>query len=394
MFGVLYLAGGQTVPGARPMLKPSTWVLRALVGVAALLLLAIGALAWPLSAWRTGQTPLPDLQYLPAPMAATAATLPLPAARVWVDADAACGSGRRRDPDDCLALLSLALAQDFTLVGISTVFGNAPVVETDAVTHALVQALEQQTRLLGARRPPVFTGCAAVAPNCLNRGGSLAAQDALVAALQAGALEVVALGPLSNLAAVLARDPALASRITRVVAVMGRRPGHRFHPSENRGIGSMLFGHGPIFRDLNAVLDPQAVAVILRARIPLVLVPYTAARRTPLSGADLDAIAATGPAGRWVAARSRDWLEFWRSEVGLPGFYPFDLMAAAYLRDPSRFRCARVSAWVGEDALLPWFGGGPALLVAQQPGLPASGTAATEGLYCDRVTARIDDLFM
>lgn len=41
---------------------------------------------------------------------------------------------------------------------------------------------------------------------------------------------------------------------------MGRRPGHRFHPSENRATGAMLFGHGPIFRDHNAVLDTQAVS--------------------------------------------------------------------------------------------------------------------------------------
>lgn len=39
----------------------------------------------------------------------------------------------------------------------------------------------------------------------------------------------------------------------------------------------MLFGHGPIFRDLNAVLDPQAVSVVLASGIPRVLVPYTAA---------------------------------------------------------------------------------------------------------------------
>ena len=69
-------------------------------------------------------------------------------------------------------------------------------------------------------------------------------------------------------------------------------------------------------------------------------------------------------------------------------------MAAAYVRDSTHFGCARVTAWVGDDALLPWFGGGPALLVAQQAGLPASAAAATQALYCDRVTARVDELFL
>jgi hypothetical protein len=61
---------------------------------------------------------------------------------------------------------------------------------------------------------------------------------------------VVALGPLTNLAAVLDARPELRSRVARVVAVMGRRPGHVFHPAEGAG-GGLLFGHGPVFRDFN-----------------------------------------------------------------------------------------------------------------------------------------------
>lgn len=367
-------------------------VLVLIAGVVALAALVFIAAAVPVPLWRTGETPLPELQYLPerhlpAQRGASKAT------RVWIDADAACGTGKHRDPDDCLALLSIASATNLTIVGISTVFGNAPVSETDPVMRALVQQLGPS-----ADRPlPVFTGCGAAAQKCLEGGGSLAAQRALRQALQAGALDYVALGPLTNLAAVLTQEPALASRITRVIAVMGRRPGHRFHPSENRGVGAMLFGHGPIFRDLNAVLDPQAVSFVLRSGIPLILVPYVTARQVSMTGSDLDAIAGLGPAGRWVAERSRAWLQFWQDEAGLQGFYPFDLMAAAYLRDPSRFRCARVSAWVGDDALMPWFSGGPALLVAQpdspSDSPPPTAPAVTAVLYCDAVTARVGDLF-
>ena len=373
------------------MLTATPWAWRALVAVGVLGLLVISVLAWPLAAWRTGETPSPELSYLPQALPTTAdATEPAAIDRVWVDADAACGTGRRRDPDDCLALLSLSFAKDLTVVGISTVFGNAPLAETDAVMRALVHEIGPR----GGQLWPVFTGCGAVAQGCLNHGGSRAAQEGLAAALQAGAMDVLALGPLTNVAAVLSRDPTLARRVTRVIAVMGRRPGHRFHPSENRGVGAMLFGHGPIFHDLNAVLDPQAVAVILGSGVPLILVPYTAARQVLMTVSDLDAVTGLGPAGRWVAERSRPWLEFWRSEAGLEGFYPFDLLAVAYLRTPSHFRCARVGAWVGEDALLPWFSGGPALLVAQADGVQAPPSGASVALYCDVVSDhRTDDLF-
>lgn len=351
--------------------------------VAVLGVLVAGILALPITIWRTGETPLPALRYLPVAAHTTQGD------RLWLDADAACGTGKRRDPDDCLAVLSLVAAKHLNIVGISTVYGNAPVSETDAVMRALVAEI----RLQSGPALPVFLGCGAATGRCLESGGSQAAQVALVEALHAGALDYVALGPLTNLAAVLQREPGLARNITRVIAVMGRRPGHRFHPSENRAAGAMLFGHGPIFRDLNAVLDPQAVAVILKSGIPLILIPYTAARAVSFTGNDLDAMARTVPAGQWVASRSREWLKFWRNDVGLNGFYPFDLMAAAYLRDPRRFRCAHVTPWVGDDARLPWFGGGPALLVSQPATLSLTTSERGSALYCDALNAPMGNFF-
>lgn len=359
-----------------------------LIGVMAILIMV--ALAAPVSLWRTGEVPLPGLHYLP-PARDT-----LKPSRLWVDTDAACGTGERRDPDDCLALLSLAGAAGIDIVGISTVFGNAPVTEADLVTRTLAQALAGdagRSDSAASTARSVFKGCGAAASKCLEDGGSLDAQVALRQALQEGSLDVVALGPLTNLAAVLSREPALALRVKRVVAVMGRRPGHRFHPSENRATGAMLFGHGPVFRDLNAVLDTQAVSVVLASGVPVVFVPYSAARQVMLTSNDLDRLGRIGHAGAWVAQRSRAWLEFWRSKAGLDGFYPFDLMAAAYVRNPEQFRCARVSAWVGEDALLPWFSGGPALLVAQEAGLPTSETTKAQALYCDVTLVRVSELF-
>ena len=360
-----------------------TWTLIAFSGI---VLVVIAALAAPVQLWRTGEVRLPELRYLPHPDASTKHT------RVWIDADAACGTGNRRDPDDCLAVLSLANSIHIDIAGVSTVFGNAPVSETDSVMRLLVKEIGTYAGHPVSTTLAVFKGCGAAAPGCLEGGGSLDAQAGLRLALERGTLDVVALGPLTNLAALLTREPALASQITSVIAVMGRRPGHRFHPSENRATGAMLFGHGPIFRDLNAVLDAQAVEVVLGSGIPMVLIPYTAARQVSMTASDLDRVARTGPAGRWVAERSRAWLEFWRGEAGLDGFYPFDLMAAAYMLDPSRFGCARVTAWVGDDALLPWFGGGPALLVTQQSGRSPM-AAPVPVLYCDKARISADELF-
>ena len=365
----------------------------ALIVIGILVLIVALALSMPVQLWRTGEVPLAELRYSPSSPSSPPSPAHANPVRVWIDADAACGTGKRRDPDDCLALLSMANARHVDIAGISTVFGNAPVAETDHVMRALVQEIAVQVDGPRAAALPVFKGCGAAAPKCLEEGGSLDAQTALRQALQRGPLDVVMLGPLTNLAAVLSTEPALASRVNRVIAVMGRRPGHRFHPSENRSTGAMMFGHGPIFRDLNAVLDTGAVSVVLASGVPIVLVPYTAARQVSMTGGDLDRVARTGPAGRWVAERSRAWLEFWRKAVGLPGFYPFDLMAAAYVHNPAQFACAQVTAWVDEDPLLPWFGGGAALLIAQSEGLPAPAPVSAQALYCDVARVSVDDLF-
>ncbi len=111
--------------------------------------------------------------------------------RVWVDTDAACGTGQRRDPDDCLALLSLAGAADIDIAGISTVFGNAPVSEADQVMRALVQALagDAGPDSAASTARSVFKGCGAAASKCLEAGGSLDAQA--VSVVRASGVPVV-----------------------------------------------------------------------------------------------------------------------------------------------------------------------------------------------------------
>jgi len=291
-----------------------------IIGVAAAILAAalVLSLAVPMRAWRTGDQGLASVDGVP-----ETATPPF-SRRVWIDTDAACGHGPRTDPDDCFAIALLLRAPELEVVGISTVAGNAP--------HAVVAATARQ---LAGPGVTVHAGW-----------------QALQSALEQGPLTVLALGPLTNIAAALSERPELAARVSRLVAVMGRRPGHIFHPAEGAPAGSFL-GHGPVFRDFNFALDPAAVTRVLAMSLPLTLVPYDAARGFEITAADLDRLEAWIP---WIVERARGWLEYWRTAIGRQGFYPFDLLAAAYIVEPSWLRCTRVHAWVGDDDTLfvPW----------------------------------------
>jgi inosine-uridine nucleoside N-ribohydrolase len=315
-------------------------------------------LAIPLGPWRTGRTALEPLTFLPARAAP-------PAQRIWIDTDAACGHGRRTDPDDCLALLALAQPGGPQIAGVSAVAGNAPL----EVTQATVRALAVQLGTFTVRSP----------------------QD-LARALEAGPLTIVALGPLSNIAAVLQGRPDLASKVERLVAVMGRRPGHLFHPAEGAP-GATLLGHGPVFSDFNFAQDPQATATVLSFQFPMTLIPYDAARQVEITREHLDRLAARDGAHAWVAERSRAWLQFWNEDIGRKGFYPFDLVAAGYVMRPQLFECAEVIAGIAKDSLflVPWRD--QALLVTQRPVELEHAEAARPALYCPALQPHASSYF-
>ncbi|MGC3873959.1 nucleoside hydrolase [Halomonas sp. GXIMD04776] len=344
--------------------KALIWL--AVVAAAISVLFAV-SLALPVPAWRTGRLPAPPL-----PVVENGPKIEAPE-RIWIDTDAACGIARRADPDDCLALMLLARTPDIEIVGISTVFGNAELDMTDRTTRRLASKLRED----GARVPAVRRG--ADAPSA----SSAPAQDALRRALADGPLTLIALGPLTNIAAALEGRPDLQANVVRIVAVMGRRPGHIFHPSEGNGEG-VLFGHGPIFRDLNFDKDREAATKVLAMGLPLSLIPYDVAREVSLTGPDLDQIARSGVTGAWISSRAQGWLEFWQEEIGQDGFHPFDLLAAAYALDSYLFDCAAADAWVGKDERLSnvWFYDPVALQVGGTAERPADPRAENEAIYC------------
>jgi len=317
----------------------------------------LAGFAMPVETWRTGDRGLAPLTFEPPPPGSDLA-------RLWIDTDAACGHSARTDPDDCLAIALLARAAGDRIVGISTVAGNAPREVVERTTRELAARLSATLRVYSAAD----------------------AQQAMTEALEHGPLTVVALGPLTNIAAVLDARPDLRPRVARLVAVMGRRRGHLFHPAEGADAG-MLFGHGPIFRDFNFEMDPRAAARVVALNLPLTLVPYDAARRIEIGARDLDRLAAAGGALAWTAARSRAWLAYWREDIGRQGFCPFDLLAAAYVVEPRRFGCAVVHAWVGEDTTMFWRP--TALLVGQGEVRPEKPQARGSALYCADVALGI-----
>lgn len=237
---------------------------------------------------------------------------------VWIDTDPAIGEPER-DVDDGVALIQAFHSPELAIRGISVVFGNA----------ALEQGVPIARRLTSEFGPPglgVFAGAAAAK----DRGVATDASRALADALRKERLTVLALGPATNVATVLERHPELASRIVRIVAVAGRRPGQRFTTGTTNPKGH---------RDFNFELDPEAFRILLQSGVPLVLAPFEISSKIWLTAADLDRLASGPPAARALAAPARHWLDLWRRLFKVSGFNPFDALAVGYVAAPAGFTC-------------------------------------------------------
>ena len=253
------------------------------------------------------------------------------------------------DVDDALCLALALASPELELVGITSVGREASL--RARVTRRLLE-------LAGRTEIPVFAGCRVplLAGNGFNWFGhegegilepgsdpplqKAHAVDALLElSRERPGLEIVAVGPLTNLAVALAKDPDLASRIGRLT-VMG---GHLREVSY-RG---RVFAPGV---DYNLCSDPHASLVVLRAGIPTRLVSADVTLRTWLRDEDAARIEGAGTAFHAALARA---LRIW-TPVQRRIFEPKDAPAcdnAAFLHDPLTLACVYDEGFCGFEEL-------------------------------------------
>jgi pyrimidine-specific ribonucleoside hydrolase len=249
---------------------------------------------------------------------------PVPIA-VWIDTDPAIGEPER-DVDDGLAMVQAFHSPELDIRGVSVVFGNA----------ALDRGLPIARRLVHDFGPPalkVFGGAAKASDGAHETDAS----RALASALRSGPrLTILALGPVTNIATVLKKHPDLAARITRVIAVAGRRPGQRFTTGTSNPNGH---------RDFNFELDPDGFQVLLDSKVEIVLAPFEISSKIWLTAEDLDRLAAsTSPAARALVPPAKAWQAMWKRLFGVDGFNPFDTLAVAYAVSSDGFACENLKA--------------------------------------------------
>jgi len=253
---------------------------------------------------------------------------------VWIDTDTAIGVPDA-DVDDGLALIQSFHSPEIEVQGVSAVFGNAPLEKTFPIAREVVQRF-------GPAGCPVVAGASSAA----DLDGETEAVRALAAALAAGPLSLIAIGPLTNVGSLVLRHPRLIPNIRRIVMVAARRPGQSFLSTPSQPTP---------FPDLNFDCDPAAVQALLDSEIPLVFAPWEVSSHVWLTESDLEQLAASGPSGEYIARHARPWLAIWRDRLGAPGFNPFDTLAIAAVTHPPLLRSFEAGVWIedGPDDTAP-----------------------------------------
>jgi len=232
--------------------------------------------------------------------------------------------------DDAMAPLRALASPECELLGVSTVAGNQTLEKTTAnalrvlefagrgdvpvaagADRPLVRALRVaadvhgETGLDGPDLPPP-------------RGAPVAAHavDFLAERLLAAdrPVTLVPVGPLTNVALLLARHPAAAARVERIV-LMG---------------GAIAEGNVTPAAEFNVWVDPEAAARVFASGLDVTMVGLDVTHRALLREADAARLRASGRVGTMVAELHGFYARFHREVYGFDGTPVHDAVAVAH----------------------------------------------------------------
>ena len=253
--------------------------------------------------------------------------------------------------DDVVTLALAARSPEIQLIAVTTTYGNAPLALTTRNARLILELSGRPDIpvLPGADRPrtrPLTTapethgstgvGCAPVPATppgtvCPNPG-------ALASVLEeAGApVTLVTLGPLTNLAAVIEHEGALATR--RIAHHIGM-----FGSLHERGATDR-------WADFNTWSDPEAADIVVRSRLPTQMVGLDVTRKMTMSSREVDELGRSSHAlARWLAAAMEFRVEGHRSEDGQDGCVVNDVLTIGQLVTPRLLRFETVPLTVDLD---------------------------------------------
>ena len=247
---------------------------------------------------------------------------------VIIDCDTGC--------DDAAALLLAFRCPQLDIRAVTTVAGNVELDKTTPNTLKVCQLIGADVPVsMGAAGPmcgPLHTASEVhgadglhgiVLPEPKNQVTGEAAWDTIhrEAVAQSGALELIAVGPLTNLGIALAKYPDLPGLIRRIVIMGG---------------SAAAGGNTTPAAEFNILVDPEAADMVFASGIPVYMCGLDVTHKAYLTAAEIEEIAALGsPQAAFFGDVTRGSLR--TDGRGLPGAPMHDPCAVLFAVDDSLF---------------------------------------------------------
>lgn len=235
--------------------------------------------------------------------------------------------------DDAYAIALACASPEVDVIGVTTVFGNVGLANTtrNALRVLALCGREDVPVAAGADRPLVHPhahrarhvhgddGLSGLSDTLPERRTGVAGTDAvsLMVRLLDEAPEpvtIVPIGPLTNIALLLAAHPSVQSKIARLV-IMG---------------GGLSGGNVTAAAEFNIWSDPEAARrVLVEESVPVTLVPMDVTMQCAVDGAWLDQLAASGSRGATLVGLAATYRSHYQKTLGHDGIVIHDAVAVA-----------------------------------------------------------------
>ncbi|MFN8662122.1 MAG: nucleoside hydrolase [Thermomicrobiales bacterium] len=244
------------------------------------------------------------------------------------------------DVDDLLALTLLARAPEVHLVGVTTVYGNTLLRARiarwtcDRLDRPDVAVVPGLGETLGGREiwwpGHEGVGLADLEDAPVSEGLDAVGYLCQTAREHAGNLDLIAIGPLTNVAAALREDPAFASNLHHLYIMGGA-----FWPER---------------AEHNFKCDPEAADLVMRSGIPMSVAGLDVTKRVWVTEADLVSLEGSEHA---LGAVLADQVRRWWAASGRTQDNPHDALAALMPFRPELFRFERCDVTVETEGTPP-----------------------------------------
>ena len=233
--------------------------------------------------------------------------------------------------DDAMAIMLAVLSNKFDILAITTVMGNSSVENTTRNARYILKLLNQENIPIysGADKPLVrehvkaivhgTSGLEGIDPQNESKltGNAVDKIIELIAAAEDGTITLVTLGPLTNIAKAIQKDPKVMSSVKEIVMMGGAIsvPGNQNRVAE-----------------FNLYVDPEAADIVFHFPVAKVLVPLDACNNVRLNLKNFQTI--TGSLRDPLLKMAKPYMKNLAKEEGEEVALMYDPLTIFYLIKP------------------------------------------------------------